>query len=89
MQMASEIMTLEVASAPAHSKLPAVEDGMVLMLIFDLGLLEHGGDAIRGINEQLQANRQRQHVRQLLWAATPHMDMGKGWGRSQARASVW
>jgi hypothetical protein len=61
-------------SAPAHSKLPAVEDGPHL-----------GGDAIRGIKEQLQADRQK--VRQSLLAATPHMDMGKGWGRSQARAS--
>ena len=39
----------------------------------------------RGIKEQLQADRQ--HVRQSLWAPIPHMDMGKGWGRSQARAS--
>ena len=60
--------------APAHSKLPAVEDGPHL-----------GGDTIRGIKEQLQADRQK--VRQSLLAATPHMDMGQGWGRSQARAS--
>ena len=29
----------------------------------------------RGIKEQLKADRQ--HVRQSLWAAIPHMDMGK------------
>ena len=37
------------------------------------------------IKEQLQVDRQ--HIRQSLLAATPHMDMGQGWGRSQARAS--
>jgi hypothetical protein len=49
-------------SAPAHSKLPAVEDGPHL-----------GVNGIRGIEEQLQADRQQ--VRQSLLAATPHMDM--------------
>ena len=39
----------------------------------------------RGIKEHLQADRQQ--IRQSLLAATPHMDMGQGWGRSQARAS--
>ena len=58
----------------AHSKLPAVEDGPHL-----------GVDAIRVIKQQLQADRQK--VEQSLLAATPHMGMGKGWGRSQARAS--
>jgi N-formylglutamate amidohydrolase len=61
-------------SAPAHSKLPAVEDGPHL-----------GGDAIQGIKEQLQADRQ--NVRKSLLDADMHIGMGKGWGRSQARAS--
>ena len=65
---------IDSRSAPGHSKLPAVEDGPHL-----------GGDALRAIKEHLQADRQK--VRQSLLAATPHMDMGKGWGRSQARAS--
>ena len=74
--MVQTCIEMDSRCAPAHTKLPAVEDGPHL-----------GGDAIRGIKEQLQADRQ--HVRQSLWAAsaTPHMDMGKGWGRSQARAS--
>ena len=58
---------IDSRSAPAHSKLPAVEDGPHL-----------GGDALRAIKEHLQADRQK--VRQSLLAATPHMDMGKGWG---------
>ena len=69
---------MDSRSAPAHSKLPAVEDGSSSWTL--------GVDAIRGIKEQLQADRQK--VRQSLLAATPHMGMGKGWGRSQARASV-
>ena len=72
--MVQTCIEMDSRCAPAHIKLPVVEDGPHL-----------GGDAIRGIKEQLQADRQ--HVRQSLWAATPHMDMGKGWGRSQARAS--
>ena len=58
---------IDSRSAPGHSKLPAVEDGPHL-----------GGDALRAIKEHLQADRQK--VRQSLLAATPHMDMGKGWG---------
>ena len=50
-----------------------------------MGLILLVVDGIRAIKEQLQADRQQ--VRQSLLAATPHMDIGKGWGRSQARAS--
>ena len=56
---------IDSRSAPGHSKLPAVEDGPHL-----------GGDAIRGIKEQLQADRQ--HVRKSLLDADMHMGM---WGR--------
>jgi hypothetical protein len=45
---------MDSRSAPAHSKLPAVEDGYHL-----------GVDAIRGIKEQLQVDRQQ--VRQCSW----------------------
>ena len=72
--MVQTCIEMDSRCAPAHSKLPAVEDGPHL-----------GGDAIRGIKEQLQADRQ--HVRKSLLDADMHMDMGKGWGRSQARAS--
>jgi hypothetical protein len=67
---------MDSRSAPAHNKLPAVEDGPHL-----------GGDAIRAIKEQLQADRQ--HVRHslCLWAATPHMDMGRV-GDDRRRALV-
>ena len=37
----------------------------------------------RGIKEHLQADRQQ--IRQSLLAATPHMDMGQGWGRPHTR----
>ena len=61
-------------SAPAHSKLPAVEDGPHLVV-----------DGIRAIKEQLQADRQQ--VRQSLLAATPHMDIGKS--DSKVRCTGW
>ena len=72
--MVQTCIEMNTRCAPAHSKLPAVEDGPHL-----------GGDAIRGIKEQLQADRQK--VRQSLLAATPHMDMVNDWGASQGRAS--
>ena len=72
--MVQTCIEMDSRCAPAHSKLPAVEDGPHL-----------GGDAIRGIKEQLQADRQ--HARKSLLDADMHMDMGKGWERSQARAS--
>ena len=62
--MVQTCIEIDSRSAPAHSKLPAVEDGPHLVV-----------DAIRAIKEQLQADRQ--HVRQSLLDADMHMDMGK------------
>ena len=73
--MVQTCIEIDSRSAPAHSKLPAAEDGPHL-----------GGVAIRGIQE-VQLLADRQHVRKSLLEADMHMDMGKGWGRSQVRAT--